>query len=60
MEKLTRYRVVFEFVSGNEVDNPAEWHWGNLLESIEDNFTTVDLDTVSVYKQSWELVGNDD
>lgn len=52
-----RYKVEFEFDTDDQINgSPGDWHWQNLLESVEDDHTVIDIRTIRVYKQAgWEL-----
>lgn len=52
-----RYKVSFEFDTDVYVNgNPVEWHWDGLLESVEDDNTKIDFDTLTIHYQTWEQV----
>lgn len=48
-----RYRISFE-MSTNLSPGPEVWYWRNLLEDILDIHTSIDFDTLTVERASWE------
>lgn len=52
-----RYKVSFEFETNLDINgSPAEWHWQNLLESVEDDHTKIDFESLTFHYQTWEEV----
>ena len=56
-----RYKVSFEFETDDTVNGLAiDWAWVNLLSDVEDDHTKIDFDTLTVYKQEWKALSDDD
>lgn len=50
---MKTYKVEFEFNTGY---NPAEWDWPTLLMSLDDGDVRVDLESVKIFAQDWNLI----
>lgn len=57
-----RYKVSFEFDTDDRMNgNPALWNWCNLIgDDIEDEWTKMDMNSITVYRQVWEEAVNVD
>jgi hypothetical protein len=50
-----RYKVEFEFDS--EQKNPQNWYWTDILANVEDENTSIDPTTISVFRNAgWEKI----